>query len=407
MLSDLANMNPDGTFVFQDINTPVDKTTAADLYRVFSNKTTDSRGREKDLRHTSEQIAAIGTQEQTAPRSPPRYDPVTGELIRPLQFKDEQPVPVLSIGVEADPSEVIPLPVIPIPVPIKAPIRSLAYAVGDARKRVTLKTLALELLMPANTVVMFFVLLLYVLGYFTTMGVATYTERFVMTVWPFLIVNLPMWLVLSHAGCVIEDTGPDAIDELPRPLRNFAFSEDILTPLFRMLLAILICFTPMVLLYRNLDPANPMTLPIVLTFALVGAFLFPAIALTTVTGTTILNLRPDRVGSVIKQCGIAYPASVILFLLAAIPSTYYIAGELLFRLVFVGPFFERINSPVLMLPLMMVSVYLLHFFCWHLGMMYRANHDQFPWLAQRHVKTDRRIEAGKLKIEDRGSRVEN
>jgi len=42
-----------------------------------------------------------------------------------------------------------------------------------------------------------------------------------------------------------------------------------------------------------------------------------------------------------------------------------------------------------MLPIMMITVYFLHFFCWHLGLMYRQNHAQFPWLAQRHVKQTR------------------
>jgi hypothetical protein len=42
-----------------------------------------------------------------------------------------------------------------------------------------------------------------------------------------------------------------------------------------------------------------------------------------------------------------------------------------------------------MLPVLLASVYVLHFFCWHLGMLYRANHATFPWLAQRHIKTER------------------
>jgi hypothetical protein len=394
-LSDLQNINPDGTFAFEDPLPPADDVTAADLHHVFTNKTTDSRGVEKDLRPKPEYIEAIGVEDEIQPRPAPRYDPVTGELIRPLQFKDETPVPVLSIGELVDPSELLnepepepaPLPVLPIPTVPQPKPRSLGYAVGDTRKQVTLTTLSLELLMPANTAVMFFVFLLYVLGYYMTMGVATYVERFVgAAVWPFLIVNVPMWLVLSHIGCVIEDTGPDAVDELPRPLRNFSLGEDILTPLFRTLLAGIICFWPMVLAIRALNPLNPMAMPIVLLLGCAGAFFFPAVLLTAITGTTVLNLRPDRVAAVIKLCGPGYFISIILFVLAIIPSIYYLAGELLFRQQLNGLFFHKIDSPPLMLPIMMCAIYFAHFFAWHLGLMYRQNHDQFPWLAQRHIR---------------------
>ena len=395
-LSDLAHMNVDGTFGFGDANTPVDRTTAADLHHVFTNKTTDRHGNEKDLRNPIEQYDVIGIEEEAPRRSPPRYDPVTGELIRPLQFKDEQPVPVLSIATEVDPSDLtdqeqasIALPVIPIPVPVKKPVKSLGYAVGDTRKHVTLTTLALELLMPANSVVMFFVFVLYIAAFYTSDAIASYSERFLKIVWPLLIVNIPIWLVLSHAGCVIEETGPDAVDELPRPLRNFDFGDDLFNPLFRTVLAILYCFAPAGLLFHYLDPLNPMTLPIVLTFGLLGAFIFPAVLLTAITGTTVLNLRPDRVMGVVKQCGFAYIASVVLFVFAAVPSTYYLAGDLMFRLEFDSKFFVRAHHPTVLVPILLISVYLLHFFCWHLGMLYRANHEIFPWIAQRHIKVER------------------
>jgi hypothetical protein len=33
---------------------------------------------------------------------------------------------------------------------------------------------------------------------------------------------------------------------------------------------------------------------------------------------------------------------------------------------------------------LVAGTYLLHFFCWHLGVLYRKHHQQFPWLYQRH-----------------------
>ena len=48
-----------------------------------------------------------------------------------------------------------------------------------------------------------------------------------------------------------------------------------------------------------------------------------------------------------------------------------------------------LEEPYVQLPLLAVCVYLAHFFCWHLGLLYRAHHDDFPWLMQRHVKRNR------------------
>lgn len=392
-LDELANLNPDGTFAFESQDPLADPLDAGDLHRAFTNQTANSRGIEKDLRMKVEQLSSVGA-DSGPMRVTPRYDPVTGELIRPLQFKDELPIPVLAIASEVDPATagrldtaVIPIPVIPLPAP--GPIKSLSYAVGVSRKVVTMSTVAIELLMPANLAVMFFVYLAYVLGYFATLSMATYTERFLVTVQPFLLLNLPMWLILSHLGCVLEDIGPDAVDELPRPLRNFSLGDDIIAPAFRGALAIMICFAPLCITLHLLDSANPMTLPINGLLAIAGAFLFPAILLTTVTGTTILNLRPDRVAAVIRLAGIHYFASVLLFLLAAIPTVYYLGNELLFPEKLTAPICIVLERPSLMLANLALTVYLLHFFAWHLGLIYRNGHADYPWLAQRHIKAVR------------------
>jgi hypothetical protein len=397
-LSDLAHLNPDGTFAFDESASPVDTTTASDLHAIFTNKTVNSQGVVKDLRPKAPHFETIGETDQQPIRVTPRYDPVTGELIRPLQFKDEKPAPVISMGVLIDPAKVleeneIPLPVEAIPSHPAPPIpraRQLGYAMGDTRKQVTLTNLCIELLMPANTVVMFFVFVLYILGYYSTCALASYGVRLELnTVWPFLIANLPMWMILSHLGSVIEDTGPDAIDELPRPLRDFSPGEDFFTPLFRTLLAGALCFWPMVLACVKVDWHNPAALPLVIVLGLVGSFFFPAVFLTAVTGTTILNLRFDRLLSVIRLCGGNYFVSIVLFITAIVPTVYYIAGGVLFHPPLAGFPFDTLGRTVPMLGIMMLAVYLIHFFAWHLGLLYRQHHDQFPWLAQRHVKEPR------------------
>jgi hypothetical protein len=392
-LSDLPNLNPDGTFAFEDPEALPDPFTAGDLHKALTNRTTDSHGREKDLRMKVEHLQTVGVEEGPI-RVVPRYDPETGELIRPLPLKDEAPIPVLAIATEVDEDSVdhldqaaVPMPVIPLPDP--GPSKSLGYAVGLTRKVVTMGTIGIELFMPANLAVMFFAYICYVLGYFATLGMATYTERFLVKVQPFLLLNIPMWLLLSHLGCVLEEIGPDAVDELPRPLRYFSFGDDIWNPAFRCTMAIVLCFAPLCVGHALLNPLNPMTMPINLSLGLLGAFFFPAIVLTTVTGTTILNLRPDRVAAVIRLAGMQYFASVMLFALAAIPSVYYLGNELLFPQKLTAPLFGILERPGVMLLMLALTVYFLHLFAWHLGLIYRNGHDDYPWLAQRHIRTPR------------------
>jgi hypothetical protein len=402
-LSDLAQLNPDGTFAFDEHASPTDMTTASDLHGIFTNRTTSTYGVVKDLRPTAAHFSAIDEVEEIAPLAAPRYDPVTGELIRPLPLKDEKPIPVISIGTLIDPAnpahqtagadeeEEIPLPVEAIPQTAVPPIptpRKLGYAIGDTRKQVTFKTLAVELLMPANAAVMFFVFLLYILGYYTSFGLVKWadTAEFT-TIWPMLLFNLPMWMILSHLASVIEDTGPDAIDELPRPLRDISLGEDFIHPLLGIVLAGVLCFWPTVLAIHKLNFINPAALPLLFALALLGSFFLPAVLLTTVTGTTLLNLRFDRLLAVMRLAGVSYFASIALFLLAIIPSVYFLAAGVLFHPLPATPINLRLNRPTTMLGMLLLTVYLLHFFAWHLGLLYRQHHDQYPWLAQRHIKT--------------------
>jgi hypothetical protein len=389
-LDDLPNLNPDGTFGFESANSSTETVTAGELHRAFTRQTTDSRGREKDLRMHAEDLRNVGVDEGPM-RVAPRYDPVTGELITPLALKDETPIPVLSIATEVDPATVdhldyvaVPTPVLPLPAP--GPVKSLSYAAGESRRVVTMATLAIELLMPANLVVMLFVLLGYTAGHYTTIGLSLFAGLFFKHAPGFLLLNLPMWFLIAHVGCVLEEIGPDAFDELPRPLRNFSIGEDLWFPAIRVMLAMLICFAPLCVLLQLLDPANPVTPAIDIVFGATGIFLFPAVLLTTVTGTTILNLQPDRVGSVIRLAGLQYFASVMLFLLAAVPSVYYVGNELLFPGKLSAPLFAALDRPGPMLAILAGTVYVLHFFTWHLALIYRNHHDDFPWLAQRHVK---------------------
>ena len=45
----------------------------------------------------------------------------------------------------------------------------------------------------------------------------------------------------------------------------------------------------------------------------------------------------------------------------------------------------RRAKPILVYPMLMIAIYLAHFFCWHLGLIYREHANRFPWILQRHV----------------------
>jgi hypothetical protein len=267
-------------------------------------------------------------------------------------------------------------------------VKSLAYAASDTRTP-TAMTLLVNLFQPANTAVLIFVYFGTLISKVVLAVVSTYTEGFLRIVWPFLIVNLPMWLIVSHLGIVLQSTGPDGVDELPRPLGNFEFWDDILSPLLRTGLAGLVCFLPTALVVNVFSFTDPAAWVVAIVAYLAGCILFPAVLMTTIAGTTILNLRPDRVLGVVRQSGASYLISIVLGFFTITLGTYYLAGEMLFpHKLDVMPL-GILKNPIFVMGLSAVFVVLLHWFAWHLGLIYRGHHEEYPWLAQRHVKEPR------------------
>jgi hypothetical protein len=380
-LEDAPFINEDGTFELEEAHDVSDGIALPELHEAFSPGTVDAHGREKDLRNTIATFDHIDTSalDEAAERVAPKYDPATGELIRPLEVKDEAPKPVLPV--ESDDAEAVPVAAIPV-APIAKP-KSVGYATRETQKHITAGTLALELLMPANAIVLFFVFLFYIftgiVGTFIAVG-ALYFQVSLQ------VLNIPLWLILAHYGCVIEDTGPDNKDELPRPLRHFELSADLWNPFFNVALAALISYFPAFVAAMPRWHLGNSETPLVLILGLIGSFMLPAVLLTTVTGVSLLNLRPDRLISVIRTCGADYILSVGIYLLALLPSVFYLVSPKILPANSTNPVITHLGEPYVSLPLLAVAVYLGHFFCWHLGIMYRDHHDEFPWLMQRHVK---------------------
>jgi hypothetical protein len=148
--------------------------------------------------------------------SRPKYDPETGELIRPIE-------------VRVDPDRDVHPSTIPV---AKA---ALTYATTDLQKRIGPFRIAAELLMPMNLVVMFFVLCAHVFN-----GMVFIAAAGLFFLWPVLL--MLQGLILSHYGNVIDETGRNDRDDLPRPLRDLSFYDDIWAPFVSMFGGIMIAF---------------------------------------------------------------------------------------------------------------------------------------------------------------------
>lgn len=396
-LSDLPHLADDGTYVI-DVPRPTDDPIRlAELSIIYAKGTTDQEGDEIDLRIAAGELAvgpeaaedapadddgAIPLKDDPAPRwmlpnrpaaqsgdragrPSPRYDPETGELITQLELAP-------------DPDR----PVNPAAIPVAK--AAIGYASGDTLRRVTPARVALELVMPVNVAVMGFIFIAHILLQFT--GALTVSGLWFVVVIPLLLAGT----IISHYGNVIDDTGPQDHDELPRPLRSCAVFDDLWNPFVNVVCALAICFAPAVIFVNRfrgeLTPATTWSLFGLLVAG--GIFFLPAVMLTTNTSGTVVNLRPDRVFGLIRTCGASYGLTVFTSALATLTYGFgIVSADLAFIRVLTG---SRSPLPVWVhvvgYPMLAVGIYFAHLFCWHLGLLYREYHAQFPWAFQRHER---------------------
>lgn len=369
-LSDLPNLSPDGTYTLSEVDERHEPNRLNTLYRSFTRETVDpTTGEEFDLRLSPDEIDSAGTAEpmrlKDEPQSTrPKYDPVTGELVRPLDI----------VGGDDRPNAAA--------IPMAAP--AVNYATVHTAPIPSFWTIAIELLMPANVTVMFFLSLAYLAGQFAFATIILF------------VLNIPIAaLLLSHYGNVIEDTGPELKDELPRPLRYLALGDDIWKPFMRMLGAVLICYGPAVV---TLQRGLPWEMAVVV--AMVGSLFLPAVMLTMTTSGSIQNLRPDRVVGVIGILGARYFAAVGLWVTALVLHLWTWLGVLVLteyvKMGMVGPGWSKLNHPLAVYPLIAIAIYLMHFYCWYMGILYRRHQQDFPWVLQRHIPDPTRKAATRL-----------
>jgi len=381
--SELGQIAPDGTYRVDTSPPPKPADDAADLTYIYRRGARDAEGNEIDLRLTDEELSRAGHGDPIPISSAverqeraPRYDPETGELISPFDVMpgDER--------LTTDPESI----------PIAKP--ALGYATGPAANRPTFLRLFLQLLSPINMAVLLAVFVVHAL------------------LWPLLMVlfagillmliAVPVLagLILSHYGNVIEETGPYGHDELPRPLRNLGWHEDIWSPFVGVFGSLLICYGPALWipqwLHRHAGP-DSIGLGLAIVLAAAGTFFFPAVLLTLQTSGTSLNLRPDRLLGVISGCGKDYFLTVVLW----VPTLLlYLLGWVGTSLAMATLVRQDVHVPFWMTswavvgPALGAGIFLAHYYCMALGMLYRKHYEKFPWILQRHISTRTRNKPG-------------
>jgi hypothetical protein len=367
-LGDLPGILPDGTYSM-DAPAVRDPKMLANMLRAFNRDTHDEFGREKDLRLNEEDLLNLGVppagiEPTPAAAGAPKYDPETGELLRPVKIA---PTPAIVVGAHGPPRAVIP------------------YASAGTTNRIGPMQVFIELFAPANAMVMSFIFAFHLL----LQGLVI----IVSVLFPVVgIIGLIM-AILAHYGCIVEDVGTEDRDDLPRPLRNLSFVDDLWKPFCFVVGAFLLSYLPAIIASIKLPMETRPELFIVGALSMLGSTLFPAVFLTLQTSGAIANLRPDRVLGMIRAAGAGRYALIVVLWIIAI--NVYIAGVYGFDvattiglLVWKGK-----TSKVywaISIALLMLGVYLMHAFAWQLGLLYRQKHAYFPWVLQHHVRTNKR-----------------
>ncbi len=388
-LDDLAQIDRDGGYKVADDRPAADGRRDTDRSRqtihALKNGGRDAHGRSRDLRPSIDEFLRAGTtadvpvEAETVRSRRPKYDPLTGELVRPLGLAAERPVPAQAV--RPDPS-------------VPGGKRRLTYANRETPgTSVPPRRLPMELFNPGNVTVMFFV--------FAFLCIQLFALRYIpvqLFVAGFIFFACLSLAVVAHFGNVVEETGPGGKDELPAPLRDLNFGADIWSPAVHVLFAVFTCVCPglFALLYvlrlarwgQTSAVPTPVWLGVGAVLLAVGAAAFPAMLLTATTaGSAVANASPPRLIGTIRACGWDYLISLILLAVAAptlAAGLYY--GATSADLPFGWQPGGRLGDAVgylLGLPMLAAGVYLSHLFCWHLGLLYRLHHERFPWLFQR------------------------
>jgi hypothetical protein len=376
VLSQLADLDEHGMYKVGEDTTLKEPDRLEQLNRSFAPTRVDEYGNDIDLRTTMEEFRKLGADDDIldlaadARPAAPRYDPVTGELIREIELgEDHHPVQP--------------------PIPMASPALDYARAHRGSTSGVTPARALALLFGPENFIVIVFV--------------------FLIAVFVNLLFAGPIAL-LAHFANVIDETGPEDRDEMPRPFRHLSWTDDLWGPFVHFMFALMYAYSPLVVIGFLQLPRWPGELIIGIA-AVLCSIIFPGVLLTTATSGTTLNLRPDIVLRTIGRSGGTYVWAVLVWFAASV--MYFDGVVACFgrsaMLLVQGHF----GSPMLWLQSyteLFGGVILMHYFCWLLGLIYREHQPDFPWVLQRHIRVNGQ-EAGavidaslRVKQQDRAER---
>jgi len=383
-LTDLAAMADDGTYKIEApyAQRAEDANRAEELKRIFRKSRVDEYGREIDLRSHSEPLDYQGVGVDPLDRMPeghdrpaaPKYDPETGELIR---------------AVEVRPDPQTPRPALP---PLKRPKQR--YAIHRL-PRVTPLVVWANMFRPTNLVVMLMLLIAHAV-YFTGIFIGSF-------MWFALVLACILGLgILGHFGNVIDETGPANQDELPRPLRNLNWHEDLWGPFKATLVSAMLCYGPSLLVYYSLLPNPLMRMICIGMFAVLGTLIAPAVLLITQTSGTIVNLRPDRIWNTIRGCMPVYPMLIVLYVLS-VPAYF---GGFVCLTIYIRRYVKWTLSSMTMMRItpptsfqwtvaivaVLAGIWMINYYGWILGQVYRVYHSYFQWAYQGSLQQDELID---------------
>lgn len=386
-LDELPSLEDDGTLKLAPQPAPNPRLTLREATRVFSKSKRDEAGEVIDLRPTiddfrnaGDNTAAASEEGVTPVPTRPRYDPLTGELIRPIELApttepDEAGQPG-RFGPTRDRT----------PGTAGAPATFATASVAVPSERLSdelfpppaLARLPLLLLDPVNLSVLLFVvcvkaLMLALLG------------PVVLGLWFIAPLPLSVAVILAahYANC-IDDLGPGHHDELPRPLRSAELMTDLIRPFLRFSVATGLAFGPAAICVLHLGgPARFIAAGVL---AAAGVLLYPALLITTCVSQHYGNLSPVRVLATVATLGWAYLPAIGLSALAVAAHgvTVIAAADLASRLLGMGsPLADYLSARVVLTCAVagtLAGVYLAHLAAWTLGVLYRRHEGTFPWI---------------------------
>lgn len=370
-VTELAALGEDGTYKV-DSAVKHDPEALEKMILAFSQDREDHFWRVKDLRQTHESLEHIGEPEeleladQVAGKAPPpKYDPITGELIRELEVKQE----VLHVEPDAVPTA-----------------RALvAYAGPRTEQHFSGVRIIPELFNFANMVVIGIIFMAHI---FLQVMLFPVMAGLFLIVFPLMLL---VALMLSHYAVVVNEIATNDKDELPRPLRDFGWHEDLWGPFVHFFGSLMICYGPIVAINWMPD-VRAIIWAYVMAVMIVGTLAFPAIFLTMTTSGSFINLSPDRLLSVIRELGAKYALCVALWVAAAGMYVLGFVGTMLAMLklfVVPGSLPWYVSPPIaIAYPVLFAAIVMMHGFCWYLWLQYRYHQPAFGWAFQSHIRRD-------------------